>query len=168
MYRHSLAPLFCILALLFTSACATKLIPGTLIEDTEEARQLLDIMRAYTSALEARDTEKILALTSNDFFETSGTVEGSDDFDRTGLELKLKDWFGHFKSVRSRIEVRKITFETNPDGKIIKAAVIYFYDINFQLPEGDGSDKLVWRAESDTKEMGFQLEGGLWKILYGI
>ncbi len=163
-----LAPLLCLLALSLASACAPKLIPGTLIEDTDEARQLLDVMRAYTDALEARNTEKILALASNAFFETSGTVEGDDDFDRQGLEAKLKEWFSHFKSVRARIEVRKITFETNPEGKIVKAALVYFYDISFQIPEGNGSDKLVWRTEADTKEMGFQLEGGMWKILYGI
>lgn len=163
-----LAPLFCLLALAFASACAPKLIPGTLIEDTDEARQILEVMRAYTDALEARDIDRILALTSPSFFETSGTVEGDDDFDRQGLELKLKEWFGHFKSVRSRIEVRKITFESNPEDKIVKAAVVYFYDISFQVPEGNGSSKLVWRTEADTKEMGFQLEDGLWKILYGI
>lgn len=163
-----LAPLFCLLALVLAPACAPKLIPGTLIEDTDEARQILDVMRAYTEALEARDTDKILALASPDFFETSGTVEGDDDFDRQGLEIKLKEWFGHFKSVRSRLEVRKITFESNPENKIVKASVIYFYDISFQVPEGDGSDKLVWRTESDTKEMGFQLEDGMWKILHGI
>lgn len=162
------APLLFLLALLSASACAPRLIPGTLIEDTTEARQLIDVMAAYTAALEARDTEKILALTSPDFFETSGTVEGDDDFDRQGLELKLKEWFSHFRAVRSRVEVRKITFETNPEGKVIRAQVAYFYDISFQVPEGNGSDKLVWQTESDTKEMAFRLEDGLWKILHGI
>ena len=109
-----------------------------------------------------------MALASVDFFENAGTVEGDDDFDRQGIESKLKAWFSHFKSVRSRIEVRKITFEENPEGEIVKAAVIYFYDISFQVPEGNGSDKLVWRTESDTKEMVLQLEEGMWKILHGI
>ncbi|MDR0966703.1 MAG: hypothetical protein LBM75_09435 [Myxococcales bacterium] len=166
MYR--LAPLLCLLALVLTSACAPRLIPGTLIEDTEEARQLLDLMGAYTSALESRNTDKLLALTSADFFETSGTPEGDDDFDRHGLELKLREWFSHFKSVRARVEVQKMTFESTPDGKIAKASVVYFYDISFQAPEGNGSDKLVWRTESDTKAMLFRLEDGLWKILSGI
>lgn len=160
--------LLCLLALFFAPACAAKLIPGTMIEDTDEARQILDVMRAYTEALEARDIEKIVALASVDFFENAGTVEGDDDFDRQGIESKLKAWFSHFKSVRSRIEVRKITFEENPEGEIVKAAVIYFYDISFQVPEGNGSDKLVWRTESDTKEMVLQLEEGMWKILHGI
>ena len=127
--------LLCLLALFFAPACATKLIPGTMIEDTDEARQILDVMWAYTEALEARDIEKIVALASVDFFENAGTVEGDDDFDRQGIESKLKAWFSHFKSVRSRIEVRKITFEENPEGEIVKAAVIYFYDISFQVPE---------------------------------
>lgn len=155
---------------LTASACAPKMIPGTTIEDTEEARELIDVMRTYTAAIEARDTEKILAMTSRDFFETSGTVEGSDDYDRAGLEERLKDWFEHFKAIRTRIEVRKISYDTDAEGKILKARVAYFYDISFQVPEGNGSDKLIWQTESDTKEMGLQREGDdkLWRILYGI
>ena len=152
------------------SACAPKMIPGTNIEDTEDARELMDVMRTYTAALEARDTETILGLTSKDFFETSGTVEGEDDFDRAGLEERLKSWFEHFHAIRSRIEVRKITYDTDPDGNVLKAHVAYFYDISFQVPEGNGSSKLVWQTESDTKEMCLQREGDdkLWRILYGI
>lgn len=151
-------------------ACSPKMIPGTTIEDTDDTRELMDVMRAYTAALEARDTEKILAMTSRDFFETSGTVEGNDDFDRVGLEKRLKDWFAHFQAIRSRIEVRKISFDNDPEGNAIKAKIVYFYDINFQVPEGNGSDKLVWQTESDVKEMGLRREGDdkLWKILYGI
>lgn len=158
---------WCVLCL---SACSAKMIPGTTIEDTADARELMDVMRTYTAALEAKDIDKILAMTSTDFFENSGTMEGSDDFDRKGLESRLKDWFDHFQSIRSRIEVRKITYDTDPEGNILSARVAYFYDVSFQLPEGNGSDKLVWRTESDTKEMNLRREGEdkLWKILSGI
>ena len=160
----------CLFAALTLSACSAKMIPGTNIEDTSEARELIDVMRAYTAALESRDIEKILAMASKDFFETCGTVEGSDDFDRSGLEAHLKTWFDHFKAIRSRIEVRKISYDKDAEGKAVRARVAYFYDISFQVPEGNGSDKLIWQTESDTKEMGFQREGddNLWKILYGI
>ena len=74
------------------------------------------------------------------------------------------------QGIRTRIEIRKISYDTDAEGKIIRARVAYFYDISFQIPEGNGSDKLIWQTESDTKEMGFQREGddNLWKILYGI
>ena len=161
---------FCLFTSLLLSACSAKMIPGTNIEDTSEARERIDVMRAYTEALESRNIEKILAMASKDFFETCGTIEGNDDFDRSGLEAHLKTWFDHFKAIRSRIEVRKISYDMDAEGKIIRARVAYFYDISFQVPEGNGSDKLIWQTESDTKEMGFQLEGddNLWKILYGI
>lgn len=168
--KRILSLAFLLIVALSASACSPKMIPGTTIEDTDDSRELMDVMRTYTAALEARDTEKILAMASQDFFETSGTVEGDDDFDRAGLEARLKGWFDHFHAIRTRIEVRKITYETDADGNVTKAKVAYFYDINFQVPEGDGSDKLVWRTESDVKEMGLRREGDdkQWKILYGI
>jgi hypothetical protein len=157
-------PLFVtvLLAALSLAGCAPKLIPGTDIVDSDESREVIDLMASYTSALEARDIDRILGLVSDSFFETSGTAEGEDDFDKAGLEEKLKTWSTATKGVRSRVQVKKISFEGE------QARVAYFFDVSYQVPADGPDGKLVWKNESDAKEMTLRRESGAWRIVSGI
>lgn len=156
-------PLFAtvLLAVLSLAGCAPKLIPGTEIEDSDEARQVIDLMAAYTGAVETRNVDRILGMVSDGFFETSGTSEGEDDFDKAGLEEKLKSWSATTKAVRTRLQVKKIALEGE------NARVAYFFDISYQVPDGP-EGKLIWKNDSDSKEMALRLESGVWKIVSGI
>ncbi|MGI5861516.1 MAG: DUF4440 domain-containing protein [Myxococcales bacterium] len=149
-----------VLAAASLTGCAPKLIPGTEILDNEESREILSVLSAYTSALETRNVDRILALASDDFFETSGTADGEDDFDKAGLQERLKAWSIEVKAVRAKLQVKNITVQGD------SANAAYFFDLSYQVAGSDG--KLVWKNESDAKQMTFRREDGAWKITSGI
>lgn len=154
--RHALATSLAVLL----AGCAPSLIPGTDIKDTPESRKIIDVIGSYRAGLEGRNVERIMKLVAKGFFENSGTPEGGDDYDVQGLEARLKTWAEQTRAVRASIEVKSITFE---DGR---ARVIYFYDVNYQIPGTDGV--LLWKRDTDTKEMTLVKEGGVWRIQSGI
>lgn len=147
-------------ALLAVAACGPKYIGETEIPNTEDNRAIVDVIAAYKKALEARDVDAIMALVSPGFFETSGTPEGSDDYDRAGLERKLTDWFSHVRALKADIRVKSIDVTDD------KASARYFFEFNYQIaPPGELP---VWKREADTAEMRFVLEDGAWKVVAGL
>src|SRR5690625_4353707 len=58
---------------LLTVGCTTRYIGNTLIEDTETNRDILLVLEKYRKAVEDRDIQRILDLTSDEFFEDPGT-----------------------------------------------------------------------------------------------
>jgi hypothetical protein len=142
------------------AGCEPKLIPGTDLRDTKEDREILDVIGTYRNAMETRNSEAILKLVASNFFETSGSPEGNDNFDRVGLQAKLKTWTEKASSVRVAIEVKQITFEGD------QAKVRYFFDANFQIPGPNNTQQ--WKRETDTKEMLLRREDKTWKIVSGI
>ncbi|HCF57620.1 MAG TPA: hypothetical protein DFS52_06455 [Myxococcales bacterium] len=160
MRRLSLLLAIAVLAAASLTGCAPKLIPGTDILDNEESREVIEVLSAYTSALEARNVDRILALASDSFFETSGTAAGDDDFDKAGLAERLQSWSVETKAVRAKVQVKHVSVQGD------SANAAYFFDLSYQVPEADG--KLVWKNESDAKQMTFRREDGTWKITSGI
>ena len=142
------------------AGCEPKLIPGTDLRDTKEDREILDVIGTYRNAMETRSADGILKLMAKNFFETSGSPEGNDNFDRVGLQAKLKTWTEKASSVRVAIEVKQITFEGD------QAKVRYFFDANFQIPGPNNTQQ--WKRETDTKEMLLRREDKTWKIVSGI
>ena len=71
--------------LLLTAACASKRIPGTELEDTDDTRAILAVMERYRSALEAKDAKAIQGLVSEAFREDGGTETPDDDLTYANL-----------------------------------------------------------------------------------
>lgn len=157
--RPALAALLLAAASL-TVGCAPKLIPGTEIKDTPEDRQILEVVLAYRNAVETKNIDKLMGLVSPTFFDNSGTPEPGDDYDRAGLEAKLRTWAGKAKAVRLDMQVKAIRLEND------QARAQYFYDVSYQLPGPDNT--LQWKRDSDTKEMALKREDGVWRITSGI
>ncbi len=149
-----------LLALIAPLACAPKLIPGTEIRDTDENRQVLDVLSAYRTALENRNADGVMKLVSPTFFDDGGTPDGSDDFDYKGLKTRLANWVEKTQAVRANLQVKRI------DIKGGFATVRYFFDVNFQVRGPDGAP--VWKHESDAKEMKLRIENGRWMITRGL
>ena len=158
--RHALAALL-LLSAPAAVGCSPRLIPGTEIKDTPDSHQILDVVGAYQKALERRDIDKIVRLTSPTFFETSGTADTKDDYDRAGLETKLRTWLEKTRSVRvNDFTVKTITVEGD------SAKVQYFFDVSYQIVGPDNVPQ--WKHDSDTKEMMLKREAGMWRITGGI
>lgn len=155
--RHALALLLILTA---PMACAPRYIRGTEIRDTEENRQILDVLIAYRGALEHRNPDAVMKLVSPSFFDDGGTPEPSDDFDFKGLRIKLTDWVEKTLSVRANLQIKRI------DIKEGIASVRYYYDVSYQIRVPDGTP--TWKRDTDTKEMKLRMENGRWMITRGI
>ena len=147
--------------LLPLAACGPKLFPGTDIEDTEENKAILDVVEGYRRAVEGRNVEGILRLTSPRYFDDGGTPEGNDDVDHAGLQAKVSDWATKTRAARLEVQVKRIFIE-----KEGAARVRYFYDLNHQFMGADAVG--VWKHDADLKEMLFKKEDGAWKITSGL
>jgi ketosteroid isomerase-like protein len=149
------------LALVWSAACAPKLIPETNILATPDNEAILKVVAQYRQALEGRNVEGIVKLTSKDFFENSGTPEPSDDYNREGLERRLKGWAEQVKAVRASFEVRSVRYLEEG-----QARAAYFFDVSYQI-EGTGGP--IWKRDTDVKEMRLKKESdGVWRIVSGI
>ncbi len=147
-------------ALLVLSACAARRIPGTEIEDTDDARAILQIMERYRAAFEARDADGVIKLCSESFKDDGGSLRRQDRVDYATLKKVLPGEFAMMDEVRLDLNIRKI--EMHPETRM--ASAVYNYNLSFRTPRL--SSKL--QNESEIKEMWFKRDGGQWKIASGI
>lgn len=144
------------------SACSTRYIGNTRIEDTDENRAILRVVEQYRRAVEDRDVDRIMSLTSDRYFEDPGTPHiPGDDYDKAGLRERLETAFARVQEQRLAIDVRRV--QMNDDEN--EAAVDYRFDYRYRLdlPQGD-----QWRQQSDLNRMELRLEGDQWKIVSGL
>ncbi len=151
-----------ILSVAFVLAgCATGQIPGTLVDDTVENREIHSIVEAYRQAIEKRDIDAIGKLVSRRYYENASTTDvQTDDY---GYERLAKTVFKQLqenvKKAQYRIVLKKITFQGN------RAAAEYEYFWRFQYTEG-GREQ--WVAKNDFNRLDFIREDKAWKILSGL
>src|SRR5262245_44267384 len=111
-------------------ACAiAPVIPGTLVSDTRENRQIIEVVEKYRRALEDRDAEMLLSLASPQYFEDSGTPKAEDDYGYEGLKQIIATRLNALKAVRYSIQYRRVTFNPNAT----RVAVDIRYDASYQL-----------------------------------
>ncbi len=157
--RTQLIP-FAILALAL-SACAPKKIPGTDIDDTTETQAVLEVVRKYRTAVEARNTEGIYQLVDASFRDDGGSALPDDDLDYKSLKEKLVSRMSKITDMKLEVTVRRIEFDT--DEKM--ARVTYSYQVSFKMPEYSSRTQ----SENDIKQMLLKRVGdNEWKIASGI
>lgn len=134
------------------------MIPGTEIEDTDDTQAILALFKQYRIAMEGRDADSVVALTSPDFRDDGGTAETEDDLDRATLQTALQSRFAKINNVRLNLEVRDIHI------KEADATAVYYYTLRFETP---GLSSKV-QSNSDLKKMELKKDDAGWKILSGI
>ncbi|WP_373045521.1 hypothetical protein [Vulgatibacter sp.] len=152
-----------VLAALSATACATRYIGNTRIEDTEQNREILRAVEQYRRAVEDRDVERILAMTSDRYFEDPGTPHvAADDYDKVGLRDRLVEAFAKVAEQRLVVDVRKVNVEGDDEEQ---AQVDYRFDYRYRLdlPRAD-----EWRQQMDLNRLEFRREGEDWKIVSGL
>jgi hypothetical protein len=144
--------------LLLATACATRRIPGTDIEDTEDSRAILGVMERYRTGLEAKDARAILAIVSESFREDAGTETHEDDLTYANLADHLKNLFARLDNPKVDINVRRLEITKG------QAIAIYYWNASWRLPS------LTSRAQSDSEleQMVLEKRDGQWKIVSGI
>ena len=151
-----------VLAALTATACSTKYIGNTRIEDTDENRELMRLVEQYRRAVEDRDVHRILEMTSDYYFEDPGTPhDPTDDYDKDGLRERLEAAFGKVQDQRLAMDVRKITWDDQETTAFVDYRFVYRYQLD--LP---GADE--WREQSDLNRLEVRREGDAWKIASGL
>ncbi len=137
------------------------MISGTEVEDTAENREIYDRVMAYRDAMEERDIDKILSMTSTRYYENGGTTDTEvDDYGyetlRDAVLPKLKE---NIKAVQYRLLLRRV----NIDGERAWADYEYYY--RFKYVEGGREG---WSQKNDFNRLEFTREETNWKIVSGL
>ena len=145
---------------LTASGCATRYIPNTDVEDTDENREVVRFCEQYRKALERKDVGSLLALASPRYYEDGGNVDPSDDLDYEGLRDWLEGRFQDTKAIRYEIRYRRV--EKGDQNRI---NVIYTYSAAFKVP---GLKVDEWRHTVADNRLELEPDGRTFKILAGM
>lgn len=141
------------LVLITLAGCGPRMIGQTQIEDTEDNRQILDLLHKYRLAYEAKDAAGITALASERY------LDARDSISYETLRDDLTKTFDRVKQLQLELTVRRVRLDGD------RAEVDYFYSTSFQLV---GAQNDAWTTESDDKRMSLVRENGAWKVVSGL
>lgn len=148
-------------SLALLGACAHSKIPRTNIDDTEENREILKIVQEYKRALEALDSDAVLALVSPRFYEDNGNSNADDDYDYDGLRTGLIEDFKRTKALQLDVRVDAIEVEVEDN----QAFAELYYQIRAQNEYPSGTK---WETNSDRTRIRFERKDGKWLIVAGL
>lgn len=139
------------------TGCATRYIPNTDVEDTEDNRSIVTFCEKYRHAVELKDVGELLKLASNEYYEDGGNIDASDDLDYAGLRDYLTNRFVDAQAIRYEIRYRRILHEAleakdsgssngSDDGNGGTTAreiiyVDYTYSASYRIPSVKGGDE---------------------------
>ena len=150
-----------ILGLLVLGGCAHSKIPMTTIDDTEENREILQIVKEYHKALESLDADAILSLVSPRYFEDNANLETEDDYDFDGLRKALHEDFKRTRAMKVNIRVDAIEVDDETE----RAWAELYYQIHAQNEYPSGTR---WESGSDRTRLRFERVQGRWLIVAGL
>ncbi len=144
----------------FVSGCATvRPIPGTKIPDTPMHREVIARIEEYRVALEQRDSNKLLAMASPNYYEDSGTPSAADDYGFAGLKKVLDSRLGALRWLRFLVRYRDVRIEGS------RALVDIRYDISFQLMTELGER---WERKQSEKRVELVRDDNRWLFVTGM
>lgn len=109
--------------------CATRYIPNTDVEDTDENRKIVSFCEQYRHAVEQRNVPLLLRLASPNYYEDGGNVDASDDMDYDGLRAYLEGQFRDARAIRYEVRYRRIS-----RGKQGRINVDFTYSASYKIP----------------------------------
>jgi len=143
------------------AACGPRFIEGTKVEDTEENREIVDLVDRYRLAVEKRDIDTLKGMISRHYFANAGTTsESEDDYGYDLLEAKILPRVSDdIKSIQFRIVMRNVSFQ----GERAFAEFEFWY--KFFYVDG-GKDR--WVSKNNFNRLEFIKEDGVWRIIGGL
>ena len=143
-----------------TTGCATRYIPNTDVEDTDDNRQVVQFCERYRKALEQKDTAALLAMASPRYYEDGGNVDPTDDMDFEGLKQWLDTRFQDTKAIRYEIRYRRID-----RGENNKVLVVFTYSASWRIP---GLSQDDWKHKVSDNRLELEPDGDSYKIVAGM
>lgn len=130
------------------------------IQDTSEAREVLEVLAEYRRALIQKDFGTLNRIISQDYYSNAGTTHTTaDNYGRAQLDEIFEMIAQHAEQVRYRISVKELVV----DG--VRARVDFEYEYAYQFRVGDREE---WDAGVDVMRMEFAREGDRWRIIGGM
>lgn len=131
-------------ASLTVSGCATRYIPNTDVEDTEENRKIIEFCEKYRHAVEDKNTGTLISLASTDYYEDGGNVDPADDIDYAGLKAYITGTFQDARAIRYEMRYRRIMKEADV------ILVDYTYSASYRI---QGLKTEEWRRKVDDNRL---------------
>ncbi|MDI3285195.1 hypothetical protein [Polyangium sp. 15x6] len=147
------------LALSTLTGCATRYIPNTDVEDTDENRKIIAFCEKYRHAVEDKDVAVLYGFASPDYYEDGGNVDPGDDIDYAGLKAYLTGAFQDARAIRYEIRYRRIVHE---DDLIF---VDYTYSASYRIPGTKGEE---WRRKVEDNRLELVPYNGDFRIVAGM
>jgi len=160
--RSTLLSPACVLLVLSLglTACGTKNIPNTRIEDTDENQEIVAFVERYRKAVEARDVAALRHMASQRYFDDMGTPNGDDDVDYDALMVGLTRLGTEIKDARYQISYRGVTYTAR---ERVLVDLLYTGWFKVETPEGP-----QWRRRLEPHRIVLAREGSDYRILSGM
>lgn len=149
-----------LIVLLAVSACASRLIPNTDVEDTDANRKVIDFCEEYRHAVEKRNIALLLKLAHPKYYEDGGNIDSSDDLDYAGLRSYLEGKFAQTQAIRYEIRYRRVG-----EGSKNTIVVDYTYSASYKIPAPEGE---LWRRQVADNRLELVPEGDSFRIVSGM
>jgi ketosteroid isomerase-like protein len=146
------------LLLVLALGCAHRRSPSSDIKATPETRAVGAALETYRQAMESRNAQAVLALTTDDYFDDGGTPGPEDDVTRAGLTAQLED-LPKLESLKLRLSVRAI------DVKGDRATAEVFFEAWYRVKT---LAAVVPRHDGDVHRMTLRKVGGHWRFQSGL
>lgn len=172
MLRSARALLATAFAATVLSGCATRYIPNTDVEDTDDNRKVITFCERYRHDVELKDVGDLLKMAAKEYYEDGGNVDASDDLDYAGLKEYLTTRFDNARAIRYEMRYRRVVRQQIPPrdteeggatggpGKNAAGAdplelifVDYTYSASYRIPAAKGGDEWRRRVEDNRLEI---------------
>lgn len=131
------------------------------ISDTEEAREVLNVLAEYRRSLVRKDFAGVKRLIAEDYYDNGSTTNTTkDDYDGKALPELFEHIAKHTESIQYQVTVKTVSFKHK------RAFVSYEYRYAYQYKVGDESS---WDAGVEVNQLELVRDkAGAWKIQTGL
>ena len=130
------------------------------IEDTEEVREVLDVLYQYREAMVMKDFGSLNRLVSEQYYDNAGTTHTTaDDYGYDDLESIFEKMAEYAEEIQYQVVVKDVVVD-NYD-----AHVDYEFEYAYQYQV---ADQETWDAGIDVNRLELQREGDRWRIVSGL
>ena len=140
--------------------CSHAHLPGTTIRQTSDNRPIYDVLEEIRTALEERDSKRLMAVVSRRYFEDNGTATNRDDFGFLELDGHL---MRETLAVAKELELQVQLYDIVVRGDHAHADLRYAMRTRMELPGGR-----FWDTHRDFNRIEFAREQGAWKVISGL
>ncbi len=130
------------------------------IADTEEVREVLDVLYQYREAMVSKDFGALTRMASRDYYDNAGTTHTTEDdygYDELADIFELMAQYA--QEVQYEILVKDVVVDDH------RAHVDYQFEYAYQYRMADQD---TWDAGIDVNRMEFQREDDRWMIISGM